>query len=107
VVTGQEEKYYQIVTRVISDLLGDRINKGELTALTFSLFGMCDWIYTWYNPKGLISPEQLSEIIFGIFTKGVSRYLSNDEVRGTRDSGVPVAPSPRKGKKGRPKPRNR
>jgi AcrR family transcriptional regulator len=79
VVTGQETKYYDIVTRVVADLLGDRINQGELTALTFSLFGMCDWIYTWYNPKGSISPEELSEIIFGIFTKGVSRYLSDEK----------------------------
>lgn len=79
VVTGQEKKYYKIVTRVVSDLLKDRVNEGELTALTFSLFGMCNWIYTWYNLKGSVSPEQLSEIIFGTFTKGVSRYLPVNE----------------------------
>jgi TetR/AcrR family transcriptional regulator, cholesterol catabolism regulator len=110
VVTGQEKKYYEIVTRVLSDLLGDRINQGELTALTFSMFGMCNWIYTWYNPKGSVSPEQLSEIIFGTFTKGVGRYLSvnKDEGRPAAEySGASVALSKRTGQKRKPKGHNR
>ena len=100
VVTGQEKKYYEIVTRVVSDLLGDRVNEGELTALTFSLFGMCNWIYTWYNPKGSVSPEQLSEIIFGTFTKGVSRYLSGNQGQGRpADPNAPVTHTGRKDQK--------
>jgi AcrR family transcriptional regulator len=72
VVKGQEKRYYAIVAGVISDLLGERATEGELTALTFSLFGMCNWIYTWYDPKGPVSPERLSEIIYTTFCKGVT-----------------------------------
>ena len=75
IVTAQQKKYYQIVARVVAGLLGDRVGEGESTCITFSLFGMCNWIYTWYDPKGSVSAEQLSEIIFGIFSKGVSRYV--------------------------------
>jgi TetR/AcrR family transcriptional regulator, cholesterol catabolism regulator len=109
VVNGQEKKYYEIVTRVVSDLLGDRVNEGELTALTFSLFGMCNWIYTWYNPKGSVSPEQLSAIIFGTFTKGVSRYLQvNKGQGGTAEPSHADMAFPRgKGQKGRSKPHDR
>jgi AcrR family transcriptional regulator len=109
VVTGQEKKYYELVTRVLSDLLGDRINQGELTALTFSLFGMCNWIYTWYNPKGSVSPEHLSEIIFETFTKGMGRYLSGDKLRSTPADcfSASMALPRRKAPKSRPNARNR
>jgi len=79
IVTEIEKKYYKIVQRVLADLLGNRIGKGELTALTFGLFGMCNWIYTWYDPKGSITPDQLSDVTFATFAKGISRYLPADK----------------------------
>jgi AcrR family transcriptional regulator len=74
IIAGKEKKYYQIVARVLSDFFENRIPKHELTALTFSLFGMCNWIYSWYNPKGPITPQKLSEIIYVSFYKGISSY---------------------------------
>lgn len=79
IIKEKEKKYFQIAARVLSDLLGGRIKKGELTALTFTLFGMCTWTYGWYDPKGSVNPKELSEIIYGTFTRGVSRYLSKVE----------------------------
>jgi AcrR family transcriptional regulator len=79
VVKGQEKKYYETVFGVISDLLGKSMARGELTVLTFSLFGMCNWIYSWYDPKGDVSPERLSEVIYETFCRGVSRYATPPE----------------------------
>ncbi len=76
-VKENEKKYYQIAHGIIADCLGDRVTKGELTALTFSLFGMLTWTYSWYDPQGVVTPQELSEIIYGIFAKGVSRYLDS------------------------------
>lgn len=75
IIKEKEKKYFQIAHCALSDFLGDRITKGELTTLTFSLFGMITWIYSWYDPGGVVTPQQLSEIIYGTFARGVSRYL--------------------------------
>ena len=81
VIAEKEKRYFQIVSGVLSDFLGYHIGKSQLTAITFSLFGMCNWIYSWYNPEGPITPQELSEIIYNIFSKGVSSYrqLKNSE----------------------------
>jgi hypothetical protein len=70
-VKSREKKYFDIVAKVLSEYLGVRRKKPALTALTFTLFGMMNWIYSWYNPKGPLKPGELSSIIFETFTKGV------------------------------------
>ena len=70
-LTSKERLYYAAVAGVITPFLGEAPDKGVLTAATFSLLGMCNWIYSWYDPKGPIDPGQLSEIIIAIFTKGI------------------------------------
>ena len=74
VIAVKERKYYRIVANVISDLAGKRLPKRQLTAITFSLFGMCNWIYSWYNPKGSLTPNELSEIIYEVFSRGCARH---------------------------------
>jgi AcrR family transcriptional regulator len=64
----KEREYYKLIFQSISSYSQDKIDKDEVTALTFTLLGMCNWIYAWYNPKGRLAPEQLSHLIFGIFT---------------------------------------
>ncbi len=66
----KERRYYSVVGEVIEELLGEGAGKDVLTAVTFSLLGMCNWIYSWYDPKGPIDPERLSEIIMAIFIGG-------------------------------------
>jgi muconolactone delta-isomerase len=71
-IVGKEKKYFHAVSNVVSDYLGSAVEKNELKAITFSLLAMCNWIYSWYNPKGPIDPSRMSEIILNIFTDGVS-----------------------------------
>ena len=72
-IAAKEREYYRIVADVISGFLGDqgKNNKAQVTSLTFLLFGMCNWIYSWYDPKGAITPENLSQMIWAVFSKGV------------------------------------
>ena len=74
VIAGKERKYYKIVAEALADFFSGNIEKGELTILSFELIGMCNWIFSWYNPKGSITPAKLSEIIYDIFCEGVSGY---------------------------------
>lgn len=75
-IAEKERKYYQIVAGVLKEFLGSRaeIDRARMTSLTFLLFGMCNWIYSWYDPKGSICPQELSEMIWTVFLKGVDEY---------------------------------
>lgn len=73
-IAEKETKYYKIVAGVLADFFNGRVEKSELTILAFELIGMCNWIFSWYNPKGSITPGKLSEFIYDIFYEGVSGY---------------------------------
>ncbi len=75
----KERRYFDAVEGIISQLLGPKAGKEVLTAVTFSLLGMCNWIYSWYDPKGRIDPERLSEIIMTIFTNGVRSVVAKPD----------------------------
>jgi AcrR family transcriptional regulator len=68
-IKTKQRKYFAIVAEAISSSLGEANDKDRVTVLTFSLLGMCNWIYAWYNPKGAISPEELSQMMFENFTR--------------------------------------
>jgi AcrR family transcriptional regulator len=38
---------------------------------TYALFGMMNWMYTWYDPAGPVSPEELAAQFATIFLEGV------------------------------------
>jgi len=70
-VKERERQYLQIVTRVLYEYVGPRAEKDLITALAFSLFGMMNWIYSWYDPRKSLKPDELSNLVFKIFTRGV------------------------------------
>lgn len=74
VITEKERIYYRIVTKVLEEAYGRPIPKEKLTALTFMLFGMCNWIYSWYDPKGRLSTQELAELIYELFINGVKGF---------------------------------
>lgn len=71
IYSGKERKYYRIIADVLSEVIREPIPKSRLRVITFTLLGMCNWIYHWYKPKGHVSPSELSEVITNIFSKGV------------------------------------
>ncbi len=40
--------------------------------MTLALFGACNWMYTWYNPKGPLSARQIGEQLADIIMDGLS-----------------------------------
>lgn len=75
-IAEKERRYYQIVARTLTEFFGGRsvVTKARITVLTFLLFGMCNWIYSWYDPKGPATPDELSETIWTVFLKGLTSY---------------------------------
>jgi AcrR family transcriptional regulator len=80
-IAEKEKKYFQIVADTLLDVFGVSIPKDKLTGITFTLFGMLNWIYSWYNPKGPLTPEGLSEMIYDIFSKGAANYHPVKQLR--------------------------
>jgi AcrR family transcriptional regulator len=69
-------EYQREYLKILVDILEGLKEQGEIVDLdtkvsAFTFFGMVHWAYRWYDPKGNIKPEQLSEIINRIFTRGI------------------------------------
>jgi AcrR family transcriptional regulator len=73
-VKSKEKHYFRIVAGVLSEYLGASADKATLTALAFTMFGMMNWIYSWYDPRKTLQPTDLSILIFEIFVKGVKGF---------------------------------
>jgi len=71
-VKFKEREYFAVIARIVSSSMGPRTDNDKVRIMTFTLLGMCNWIYSWYDPKGPTGPDQLSEIIFETFTNGLS-----------------------------------
>ena len=74
-VKAREKQYFKIVAGVLTGYPSTGGRKDVVTALTFTLFGMMNWIYSWYDPKGSIKPEELSQLIYEVFMNGVSKPI--------------------------------
>jgi TetR/AcrR family transcriptional regulator, cholesterol catabolism regulator len=73
-IAEKEREYYRIIAGVLLDSMDGRIPKDRLAVLTFALLGMCNWIYAWYDPKGPVPPNELSQTIFTLFSGGLKAY---------------------------------
>ncbi len=70
--------------KVIMDLIGElpRQDGGkdiDLRVATFALFGMMNWIYTWYQPKRDLPFPQLIEQMLRIYFFGLLNASTGDE----------------------------
>ena len=70
----KEREYYRIVMSVLSEFFegSGEIKRDELKGIAFLFFGMSNWTYHWYDPKGPINPEELSRIACTVFMKGIT-----------------------------------
>ncbi len=74
-VAAYQKEYLNILEDLLKKLREeDAIVDVDTKAAAFTFFGMVHWAYRWYDPKGRIKPDQLSEIINRIFTKGVYKH---------------------------------
>jgi AcrR family transcriptional regulator len=78
-IAEKQKKYAQISINVLSDLFKGRMQKDKLKAISYTLFGMSNSIMYWYDPKGPVTLDELSQIVYDIFMKGVSYYRVDQE----------------------------
>lgn len=79
-VSNKKRQYTRLARRILADLRRMTGQNGggspDLTVATYALFGMMNWIYNWYDPRGKLSVKELVDSIAKLFLSG---FLSRDE----------------------------
>src|SRR5271155_196702 len=70
-IAGIKREYYRICLGLMEDLRRKRDLDFNTRTAVMSLFGMINWIYTWYNPRVDGDAEALAERMSNIVLNGI------------------------------------
>jgi AcrR family transcriptional regulator len=91
-VSGKKEKYTRLARRILTEVQQQKPKaeaRIDLTVATYALFGMMNWIYNWYNPRGKLSVAELVDNVMRLYLGG---FLNESpETPETRDIGASAA----------------
>jgi len=90
-VTGRKQQYTRLVRRILSEVQQAQAARGghdggqkiDLTVATYALFGMMNWIYNWYDPRGHLSVGDLVDNLTRLFLSGFLAGGAGDELQFT------------------------
>ncbi len=85
-VSGKKQQYTRLVRRILSELQHEQspesgASRIDLTVATYALFGMMNWIYNWYDPRGKLSVNDLVENIARLFLSGFRAGTNSDTLQ--------------------------
>lgn len=65
------------IVKAFSDVLLDinpalAQNRAGVTPVTMSLFGILNWVYTWFRPSGALSREGYADMVTALFLDGAA-----------------------------------
>lgn len=80
-IAAIKREYYRICLELMEELRRERGLDFNTRTAVMSLFGMINWIYTWYNPRvdgnaGALAEQMSSIVLRGIVHGGKSRKKS-------------------------------
>jgi AcrR family transcriptional regulator len=71
-VNSKKRQYVDLVMNLLEQIAAEQKVEGvDLRVATFSLFGMMNWIYNWYNPRKDLDVAALSQSITRLFLSGL------------------------------------
>ena len=83
-IAAIKREYYRICIGLLDDFKREnRLQFSSRTAV-LSLFGMMNWIYTWYNPRSDADAKELAREMGDIFLRGISSAIQIKATRGKR-----------------------
>jgi TetR/AcrR family transcriptional regulator, cholesterol catabolism regulator len=71
-LAATKREYYRICVGLLDELKRDRDLEFSTRLAVMSLFGMMNWIYTWYNPRVDADAASIAREMGNIFLQGVS-----------------------------------
>ncbi|HYP25650.1 MAG TPA: TetR/AcrR family transcriptional regulator [Blastocatellia bacterium] len=70
-VNNKKRQYVDLAMGLVSEIAREHKVEGvDVRVATFSLFGMMNWIYNWYNPRKDVDAAGLSQNITALFLSG-------------------------------------
>ncbi len=71
-VSGKKQRYTKLAREILSGLQAQQSpeRRIDLTASTYALFGMMNWIYNWYDPRGKLGVNDLADNVARLFLSG-------------------------------------
>ncbi|HEY0080027.1 MAG TPA: TetR/AcrR family transcriptional regulator [Pyrinomonadaceae bacterium] len=84
-VSGKKQQYTRLVRRILAEVQSQQqqsegsARKIDLTVATYALFGMMNWIYNWFDPRGKLSVSELVDNITRLFLSGLLNTAPGDE----------------------------
>jgi AcrR family transcriptional regulator len=73
-VRRQKREYVSLLLDLLEQVTQSGVNR---QVAAYALFGMMNWIYTWYKPTGPVSPDQLAEDLTHLFLNGFLQPTTN------------------------------
>lgn len=76
VIDRLKRRYVNMLRRLIGAIEPSGEGAPDTRVAAYALFGMMNWTYTWYDPKGPVTPEALARQMTQLFLHGVASIPS-------------------------------
>jgi hypothetical protein len=89
-VSSKKDKYTKLARKILKEIqqqqgAGAQV---DLTVATYALFGMMNWIYNWYDPRGKLKVSELVDNFTSLFLRGFVAGLPTEELDFAPGAGV-------------------
>ena len=71
-IAAIKREYYSLCVQLLDDFKRDRRLEFSSRIAVLSLFGMMNWIYTWYNPRVDGNAKELGDQMADTFLRGIA-----------------------------------
>ncbi len=71
-INALKRRYVAMLSRLICDVCDPDECEVDENVASYALFGMMNWIYTWYDPAGAVSPQALAGQFTRLFLNGLT-----------------------------------
>ena len=88
-VNNKKRQYVDLTMKLLEEIARDyAVGDMDIRVATFSLFGMMNWIYNWYNPRKDVDVTGLSQSITRLFLSGFlgDKRLQSQQLETGRES---------------------
>ncbi len=80
-IAAIKREYYRICVGLLDDFKREKSLEFSSRMAVLSLFGMMNWIYTWYNPRVDADAKQIAREMGDIFLGGIRASSNGKKVR--------------------------
>ena len=71
-INALKRRYVAMLTQLIRNVSVVEGRDVDASVAAYALFGMMNWIYTWYDPAGPVSPQALADQFTRLFLTGLA-----------------------------------